>query len=86
MAYQITDDGASIHFVGDAGELLVMKHNIQQVSVVSGDTIEIRVSGFLRSIFFHYGDVTAPVAGSAVLLRDAINTMVGTAPPTQMGL
>jgi hypothetical protein len=77
MIYQIVDNGGSIRMVGDqSGELLLMKRQIQRISVIREDMIEINTGDPLRNIFFRWADVYDPQLGSALLLRDFINSLI----------
>jgi len=77
MFYQIVDNGGSIRIVGDqGGELLVMKRLIQRISVVREDMIEINTGDPLRNIFFRWAEVYDPQTGTALELRDFINSLI----------
>lgn len=76
MGYQIIDNGATIRFVGDFAEMLVLKRAIQEVSVVREDMLAIKMSSPAGAIYFRKRDVTDPSTGSALDLRDAINAMI----------
>jgi hypothetical protein len=62
--------------VGDDGEILIMKRLIQRISVVRDDIIEINTGDPLRNVFFRWGEVYDPQLGSALLLRDFINSLI----------
>ena len=76
MSYQIYDNGASIRIVSDSGEKLIMKHQVVQLSVLSGSVIKIDQGDPLTTLYLNYADVTVPVAVSATALRDLLNTYV----------
>ena len=76
MVYQIVDNGGSIRLVGEQGELLIMKRLIHRISVVRDDIIEINTGDPLCNIFFRWAEVYDPQLGSALLLRDFINSLI----------
>ncbi len=73
MYYQIVDNGASIRFVGDMGEQLILKNSIQRIGVVMDVMIEIYTGEPLTTIYIDYRDVYDPQTLSPVALRDFIN-------------
>jgi len=76
MSYQIVDNGSTIKFVGDSGELLIIKRNIHAISVVRDDMIEINTGHPLRNYFFRWKDVYDPVVGTAIDLRDFLAGLI----------
>lgn len=76
MAYQIYDNGASIRIVSDSGEKLIMKHQVVQLSLVSGSIIKIDQGDPLTTLYLNFSDVTVPVTVSATALRDLLNAYV----------
>ncbi|MEP7374736.1 MAG: hypothetical protein ABI675_15175 [Chitinophagaceae bacterium] len=76
MAIEIKNNGASIRFIGNAAEKLVMKHTIKNVSVIRQESIRIDMDETLKNIAFRHSDVTEPVTSNAVILAAAINAMI----------
>ncbi|GGA89905.1 hypothetical protein [Puia dinghuensis] len=76
MSYQILDNAAAIRFVSDIGDQTIMKKDIQEINIIKGDMLEIKTGDPLRTLYFRYADVTAPVTDSVLQLRGTIISMV----------
>lgn len=76
MPIQIINNGASIRFLSDTAEKLVMKHTIRQVTIQREESIQIELDAILKTMVFRHSDVALPVTSDATALVTAINTMI----------
>lgn len=77
MAIEISNNGASLKIKNGAQVRDIMKHQIQEIVVVKGDTIKIDIGkGALYNVFVPFADVTIPAVADVDALREAINDML----------
>jgi hypothetical protein len=78
MGTEIINDGASLRIIQNGLTRLVVKLQIKEILVISGNIVKIDKGSGLYNIFIPHADVTNPVTANAEALRDAINAMLNT--------
>ena len=76
MSYQILNNNASIKFVHENGEVLLMKDSIYDIAMMEGDIIKISSGDCGSGFHFRHKDVTAPITANVILLVDLIGAML----------
>jgi hypothetical protein len=76
MSYQIIDNTASIKFISDNGQFLLMKYAIERVAVVREDIIQVNTGNCSGNISFRHRSVSSPVSANALALVQLINSML----------
>lgn len=73
MSYQISDTGASLRFISEAGFFFLMKHHIKSIQYIRENTIRINTGCCMHSIYLDADHVTLPVNDGAEHLVQLLN-------------